>query len=40
LVAYVARMGEMRNASQILVGKPVGKRPHGRAKRGWKYIRM
>jgi hypothetical protein len=26
----VARMGEMRNAFKILVGKPEGKRPVGR----------
>jgi hypothetical protein len=27
---YVACMGEMRNAYNILVGKPEGKRPLGR----------
>jgi hypothetical protein len=27
---YVARKGEMRNAYEILVGKPKGKRPLGR----------
>jgi hypothetical protein len=26
---HVARMGEMRNASNVLVGKPEGKRPPG-----------
>jgi len=26
---YVARLGQMRNAYKILVGKPEGKRPHG-----------
>jgi hypothetical protein len=31
----VARMGEMRNAYRILVGKPEGKRPLGRPKRRW-----
>jgi hypothetical protein len=32
---HVARMGEKRNAYRILVGKPEGKRPLGRPKRGW-----
>jgi len=32
---HVARMGEMRNAYKILVGKPEGKRPLGRPKRKW-----
>jgi hypothetical protein len=32
---YVARMGEKRNAYRILVGKPAGKRPLGRLRRGW-----
>jgi hypothetical protein len=27
---YVARMGEKRNASRLLVGKPEGKRPLGK----------
>jgi hypothetical protein len=27
--------GEKRNASRILVGKPEGKRPLGRLRRGW-----
>jgi hypothetical protein len=34
-------MGEMRNAYNILVGKPEWKRPLGRARRGWEdNIRM
>jgi hypothetical protein len=32
----IARMGEMRNAYIILVGKPEGKRPLGRPRRRWK----
>jgi len=31
----VARMGEMRNANKILVGKPEGKRQLGRPGRRW-----
>jgi hypothetical protein len=33
---YVARMGEMRNARNTLVGKPEGKRPFGRPSRRWE----
>jgi hypothetical protein len=33
-------MGEMRNACTVLVGKPEWKRPLGRPRRRWKYIRM
>jgi hypothetical protein len=29
-VGHVARMGEMRSAFKVLVGKPEGKRPLGR----------
>jgi hypothetical protein len=32
---HVARMGEIRNAYRILVGKPEGKRPLGRPRRNW-----
>jgi hypothetical protein len=32
---HVARMGEMRNAYRILVGKPEGKRLLGRPRRIW-----
>jgi hypothetical protein len=33
-------MGEMRNACDILVGKPKGKRPLGRPRHRKEYIRM
>jgi hypothetical protein len=34
-------MGEMSNAYRILVGKPEGKRPLGRPRRGWvNHIKM
>jgi hypothetical protein len=33
-----ASMGEVRNAYNILVGKPGGKRPIGRHSRRWKDI--
>jgi len=29
-------MGEMRDAYNILVGKPEGKRPHGRPRLRWE----
>jgi hypothetical protein len=32
---HVARMGEMRTAYRILVGKPEGKRPLGRPRHRW-----
>jgi hypothetical protein len=32
---HVARMGEKRNAYRLLVGKPEGKIPLGRPRRGW-----
>jgi hypothetical protein len=32
---HVARIGEKRYAYRLLVGKPEGKRPLGRAKRRW-----
>jgi hypothetical protein len=34
---HVARMGEVRGAYNILVGKPEGRRPLGRPKRRWEY---
>jgi hypothetical protein len=34
-VEHVARIGEMRNAYNILVGKPEGKRLLGRPRRRW-----
>jgi hypothetical protein len=33
---HVVRMGEMRGAYNILVGKPEGRRPLGRSRRGWE----
>jgi hypothetical protein len=40
-VGYVARMGEMRNAYSILVGKPDGKIPLGKSRGRWENnIRM
>jgi hypothetical protein len=32
---HVALMGEKRNESRLLVGKPEGKRPLGRPRRRW-----
>ena len=32
---HVARMGEERGVYRVLVGKPEGKRPLGRPRRGW-----
>jgi hypothetical protein len=37
LMVHVARMGELRNAYKILVGKPEGKRSFGRSRRRWEY---
>jgi hypothetical protein len=34
-ISEIARMGEIRNAYRILVGKPEGKRPLGRPRRRW-----
>jgi hypothetical protein len=34
--SYVERIGVMKNAYKILVGKPEGKRPIGRPRRRWK----
>jgi len=36
----VARMGEMRNSCNILVGKPEGKKTLRRPRRRWEDIRM
>jgi hypothetical protein len=33
---YVVRMGEVRGAYNILVGRPEGKRPLGRPRRRWE----
>jgi len=35
-MGHVVRMGEMRNAYGILVGKPERKRPLGRPRGGWE----
>jgi hypothetical protein len=35
-VGHVASMGEGRNVYRVLVGKPEGKRPLGRPRRGWE----
>jgi hypothetical protein len=34
--AHVARMGEERKVYKVLVGKPEGRRPLGRPRRGWE----
>jgi hypothetical protein len=33
---HVARVGEGINVYRVLVGKPEGKRPHGRPRRRWE----
>jgi hypothetical protein len=33
---HAARMKEARSASNILAGKPIGKRPLGRPRRRWE----
>jgi hypothetical protein len=35
-VGHVARMGEVRDAYNILVGRPEGRRPLGRPRRRWE----
>jgi hypothetical protein len=35
-MGHIARIGEMRNAYKIFVGKPEGKRPLGRHRRRWE----
>jgi len=39
-VEHVVRMREMRSAYNIFIGKHEGKRPLGRHRHRWKYIRM
>jgi hypothetical protein len=40
-VGHIARMGEMRNAYKIMVGRPEGKRPIEKPRRRWEgNIRM
>jgi hypothetical protein len=36
LIGRLARMGKMRNAYKILIGKPGGKRPPGRTRSKWE----
>jgi hypothetical protein len=36
MVGHVAGMGERRDVYSVLVGKPEGKRPFGRPRRGWE----
>jgi hypothetical protein len=36
LVRHMARMGERRGVYRVLVGKPEGKKPLGRARRRWE----
>jgi len=36
LAGNVARMGEMRNAYNMLIGKPQGKRSLGRSRHRWE----
>jgi hypothetical protein len=38
LAEHAARMGEIGKRIKILVGKPEGKRPLGRPRRGWEMI--
>jgi hypothetical protein len=33
---HLVRMGEGRNVYRVLVGKPEGKRPHGRPRPRWE----
>jgi hypothetical protein len=33
---HVAHMGEERKVCKVLVGKPEGRRPHGRPRRRWE----
>jgi hypothetical protein len=33
---HLGRRGERRSACRVLVGRPVGRRPLGRRRRGWK----
>jgi hypothetical protein len=35
-VVHVARIGEGRGAYRVLVGRPDGRRPLGRPRRGWE----
>jgi hypothetical protein len=35
MAGHVEPMGERTGVHRVLVGKPVGKRPHGRTRRRW-----
>jgi hypothetical protein len=35
---HVAHMGEERKVYKVLVGKPEGRRPLGRPRRGWENV--
>ena len=35
-MGHVAHVGERRDACMVLVGKPEGKRPHGRPRHRWE----
>jgi len=37
---HVARVGDEKGAYRVLVGRPDGKKPHGRPRRRWKDIKM
>jgi hypothetical protein len=39
-VEHVVSVGERRSAYNIFIGKHEGKRPLGRHRHRWKYIRM
>jgi len=36
MAGHVEPMGEWTGVHRVLVGRPVGKRPHGRPRRRWE----